>query len=160
MVLIRFGYDNTQSANLSINPSVNRHNLNASHAMMQSLFTVIRQEYLAQVTAPLLRTFIQLENDTNDGNTECRGVLPDVTQVLEYFTHAFDRATAAKNGAIDAREGVDEEYDQAIRSMRSVEEKVLLCIGGNDALSLSLSGTYDVHQFLSFVCWQISLLNI
>lgn len=53
-----------------------------------------------------------------------RGWYPDLRELLKLFDNAFDKKKAKELGAIIPRPGVDEDYDQAIQDVKSMQGKL------------------------------------
>eukprot|EP00088_Acartia_fossae_P070151 TRINITY_DN931_c0_g1_i2.p1 TRINITY_DN931_c0_g1~~TRINITY_DN931_c0_g1_i2.p1 ORF type:complete len:1250 (+),score=371.12 TRINITY_DN931_c0_g1_i2:534-3752(+) len=62
----------------------------------------------------ILRNITQLK--------EKGGEFPDLTEVLEFFEHAFDHSSARKEGKIIPSEGVDPDLDSANSSLRAIKK--------------------------------------
>jgi len=99
------------------------------------MFEDVRRLYGSQVTSPLLQSLLGLGPFSSTAVT--------LQEPLAYFAQAFDRVAAAKTGTIDARDGVDPEYDGAMQALRQVEQTVrcaachgpaIECEGGVDAV--------------------------
>lgn len=52
------------------------------------------------------------------------GIFPDLTEDLKFFDHAFDHTKAKKDGIIVPSSGVDKEYDDAVRDIKSTQDSL------------------------------------
>ena len=52
------------------------------------------------------------------------GEFPDLTEILDFFSNAFDHSKARKEGKIIPSEGVDPDLDAANKKMRSVQREL------------------------------------
>lgn len=54
---------------------------------------------------------------------EPKGILHDLNKVLQYFKEAFDQKEAEKEGKIIPQSGIDQEYDDIIEEIQSIESE-------------------------------------
>jgi len=72
---------------------------------------------LCQVMYPCISPATHIARDFRKG-------FPDLSQQLEYFNTAFDRAEAAKKGFILPRRGVDAEYDELTDRIKELQDEL------------------------------------
>ncbi|KAG5451779.1 DNA mismatch repair protein msh6 [Clonorchis sinensis] len=97
---------------------------------------IITQLESFSLCAPLLRALTKLEADG--------GQFPDLRPKIVFFMKAFDAEKAKRDGRITPEPGVDEDYDEAVREIQTINSELdtyLIACGKRFGIRLAYWGT-------------------